>query len=378
MNAQYGSMDLNDDMDGPLRFNFDPGSLLPAFAIPSNQPNVSGGSPKLNRRPAGLQILSPRARAANASKVSLQPQLPSQNNAKDKGKGRVRPADIIELSDSDEEVEIVTFPTINSIQGPSQRVPSAGLTNTNKPPPPASSDAFTTLPAPIQEETIPRNIPLADRAAVEERADAGPREDAVVAETSNSNPLDRLIASVLEIIPDVDPGHVMALFTSNNPGGDAERASQLLEPILHSLFENGNYPKRQVETKRKRQEEGDVPTAGPSQHKKKKIETMVKMNVATIDRPPIASMDYYELSMVRQTYATRDVSYLPLVLAWGELPLCPDPLLEDDAYSTQEPLRASICTPYEPSKHQLDSRGFSEKNTDTPTDQWTHDRECGI
>jgi hypothetical protein len=355
MNAQYGPMDLNDDMDGPLRFNFDPGSLLPAFAIPSNQPNVSGGSPKLNRRPAALDILSPRARAANASKVLLQPQLPLHNNAKDKGKGRVRPADIIELSDSDEEVEVVTFPTINSIQGPSQRVPSAGVTNTNKPPLPASPNAFTTLPTPIQEEIVSRNIPQADRAAVEERANAVPRE---VAETSNSNPLDRLIASVLEIIPDVDPDHVMALFTANNPGGDAERASQLLEPILHSLFENGNYPKRQVEAKRKRQEEGDVPKAGPSQHKKKKIETVIKMNVATIDRPPIASMDYYELSMVCQTYATRDASYLPLVLAWGEVPLHPDPLLEDDAYSTQEPVRASICAPYEPSKRQLDSRGF--------------------
>lgn len=353
-------MDLNDDMDGPPRFNFDPGSLLPAFAITSSQPNVSGGPPKLNRRPTSLQILSPRARAANASKISLQPQLPLQSNSKDKGKGRVRPADIIELSDSDEEVEVVAFPTINSIPGPSQSVPSAGATSTNKPPPPALPDTFTglnTFPTLIQEELIPRNLPPAAHAAVEEKANAEPR-DAAVASTSNSNPLDRLIASVLEIIPDVDPDHLMLLFTANNPGGDAERASQLLEPILHSLFENVNYPKKQVEAKRKRQEEGDVPTAGPSQHKKKKIETVVKMNVATTDRPPVPSLEYYELSMVCQTYTTRDASYLPLVLARSEVPLCPNPLLKDDAHSTQEPLRANICTSYESSKLRLDSRRF--------------------
>jgi TRIAD3 protein (E3 ubiquitin-protein ligase RNF216) len=353
MNARYGSLDLSDDMDGPPRFNFDPESLLPALAMTIGQPDVSGSSSKLNRRPASLQILSPRARAVNASQPSLQPPLPSLNNPSPRDKGKGRAVDIIELSDSDDDVKIVAPSNIKSTPGPSQPVPSTVATGTNQILPPASFEAITepsTLPNLPQEEIAPRIASPPAQASIEGRVEALPREEPAVAGPSISNPLDRLIASVLEIIPDVDPAHLTVLFTTNNPGGDPQRAAQLLESILHSLLENGNYPKRQVEAKRKRQEERDIPTAGPSQPKRRKVETVVKMNVATTDRPRIPSMDYYKLSMVCHMYATREAAYLPLVLSWGEIPLCSGPLLEGDAHQTHEPLCSSICAPYEPPK----------------------------
>ena len=68
---------------------------------------------------------------------------------------------------------------------------------------------------------------------------------------------DVYVAQVLEIIPDVLPAHVLTLIERHHP----QFKNRVVEPVLHALFENPNYPKANVkgEGKRKRDGEDDQP-----------------------------------------------------------------------------------------------------------------------
>lgn len=289
-------MELEEDPGIP-RFNFDPASLVPGItmAAPSH-PRSMPSSSKLNARPTtSLQVLSPRARAVNAlGSPKLQPQqpaLPSSN--KHKGKGRARPVEIIELTDSDSD-EIPVASTSRFAAGPSRSIPSTIASGNNEPH--RHTPALRT-DNPVTAAIIPQREPtLASRLPTIAALGPGPAtlEDGSGAGSSKTNPLDQLLASVIEIVPDVDPDHVMSLYTSKC--GTVEGATGptgLLEAIVFTLLENANYPKKKTELKRKRREEPETSTAGPSTSKKRKV--VMKMNVATKDRPRIYSLSYYNL-----------------------------------------------------------------------------------
>ena len=64
------------------------------------------------------------------------------------------------------------------------------------------------------------------------------------------DPIDAYIARVLEIIPDVQPAHVHTLITQRiNTYKDGS-----VEQVLHTLFDDTNYPKIDKKGKRKREE----------------------------------------------------------------------------------------------------------------------------
>ncbi|TFY56114.1 hypothetical protein EVJ58_g7836 [Rhodofomes roseus] len=65
--------------------------------------------------------------------------------------------------------------------------------------------------------------------------------------------LDAYVAQVLEIVPDVLPEHVRMLVEQNEPTYEG----QVVERILHSLFELPNYPKADPQGKGKRKREDD-------------------------------------------------------------------------------------------------------------------------
>ncbi|KAG0695366.1 hypothetical protein DFH29DRAFT_271846 [Suillus ampliporus] len=70
------------------------------------------------------------------------------------------------------------------------------------------------------------------------------------------DPTDTYVARVLEIVPDVDPAHVLGLVEQSihNP---VNAGQNVLELVLHSLFENPNYPKVDRKGKRKRIEDDE-------------------------------------------------------------------------------------------------------------------------
>lgn len=349
MTARYGIIDLEDDPEIPT-FNFEAVSLPPALTMGTTGQSIRPrSSSKLNARSVtSLQVLSPRARAANAIGSPQQlPQPAAQTAARDKGKGRARPIDIIELSDSDSD-EAPVASTSRSAIGLSRPTPSAGW-------PPASSTRTPARDVEVTATSVPKRntppndvptLPVAPEATVEPVVAEQPRveEELHVAEASNVNHLDQLIASVLEIVPDVDPDHVKTMFTVNNPDGSIERATELLQPILHSLFESGNYPKK-VEAKRKRQEDPDAPVAGPSQPKKRRVETVVRMNIASRNRPRIYSANYSDLCMVRPImgHCYKSTDYLK-VLAWGQVSLPAQGIFNKEVCLKQLSLRSDFCT----------------------------------
>lgn len=66
-------------------------------------------------------------------------------------------------------------------------------------------------------------------------------------------PFDAYVAQIIEIIPDVLPAHVYSLVEQHYPN----YLDKVVEPVLHNLFENPDYPKADAKGKgkRKRDEE---------------------------------------------------------------------------------------------------------------------------
>ncbi|KIP03472.1 hypothetical protein PHLGIDRAFT_237858 [Phlebiopsis gigantea 11061_1 CR5-6] len=114
-------------------------------------------------------------------------------------------------------------------------------------------------------------------------------------------PVPRILAQVLEIIPDVEPTHVTKLIQHNLDiqrvdEGEGQPSSvdaydRALQGVLHTLFENPDYPK--VSKKRKRDAEDDGEGSGS-----KKAKALGEVDYADATRAKRYSKYYDELSLV--------------------------------------------------------------------------------
>lgn len=96
------------------------------------------------------------------------------------------------------------------------------------------------------------------------------------------------VARVLEIIPDVEPAHVLGLAVHfiHNP---VNAGQNVLELVLHSLFENPNYPKVDRKGKRKRTEDDPEGAA--------RGQPAPKIDYSATDREFKGGLHYFELAL---------------------------------------------------------------------------------
>ncbi|KAI0713080.1 hypothetical protein C8T65DRAFT_739128 [Cerioporus squamosus] len=215
--------------------------------------------------------------------VSSRDSSPSRNNARGskprtRSKRAVPPGDIIELTDSDSEVR----------PGPSQRQasrrsnsaavsqqrkekrkaePVAGPSGVRNAEPPLAAPRPPTPPVPLflpdLDDPLNLNVMAHFHAYAPAPEPVAPPEAAVpLAEPEAESvreaemvadedvPFDAYVAQVLEIIPDVLSAHVFSLIEQHYPNAKA----QVVETVLHVLFENPDYPKADAKGKRKRDE----------------------------------------------------------------------------------------------------------------------------
>ncbi|KAJ6596999.1 hypothetical protein DFH09DRAFT_972809 [Mycena vulgaris] len=99
------------------------------------------------------------------------------------------------------------------------------------------------------------------------------------------DPIPGYVAQVLEIIPDVDPEYALSLINQHYP----QSRDQVVEPVLHALFEDPAYPKLDKKGKRKRVEE-DV--RGDARGKPK-----AKLDYGTKDREYKGGIHYADLCL---------------------------------------------------------------------------------
>lgn len=194
----------------------------------------------------------------------------------------VRDEDIIEISDSDDELppRQTLQPTV---AGPSQ---------SHRPPAAIPRPLF--LPDAYDPESPPAT----------QQSDAGEFDDALDAAMPPAWPLsapsvpqvdlfDQYVAQVVEIVPDVDPEHVVELLRRHID----DYKDKAVEPVLHILFENPDYPKvEKGKGKGKRKREDD--DAGPSKAK-------VKVDYMDKRRQKHAGPWYNELALVSGEHTPR-------------------------------------------------------------------------
>ncbi|KAJ7509982.1 hypothetical protein B0H11DRAFT_1957067 [Mycena galericulata] len=100
------------------------------------------------------------------------------------------------------------------------------------------------------------------------------------------DPIPGFVTQVLEIIPDVDPEYALSLVRQHYP----QSQDQVLEPVLHALFEDPAYPKLDRKGKRKRVEDED-PADGRGKHK------AAKLDYGSKDREYKGGVHYAQLSI---------------------------------------------------------------------------------
>jgi E3 ubiquitin-protein ligase RNF216 len=138
--------------------------------------------------------------------------------------------------------------------------------------PPPISQAKARYPAPIVVDDIP------DELLESNLAHGSP--------SANIDPMDTYVARILEIIPDVQPTYILSLLEQH-----AEtRQDNVVEVVLHALFEDPKYPKIDKKGKRKR-EEGD--DEGEERGKSK-----VKVDYGNKDRVKQAGPLYSDIALV--------------------------------------------------------------------------------
>ena len=190
--------------------------------------------------------------------------------------------EVIELTDSDDDLPAPKRP--HHQPGPSQPTPATAAPNFGKPsgiladaPPPApgpsqhvmrreqqGDGAPLFLPASDDEQHVIRPPPVPVAQDVPDAALAHPPppppEPAAPQAPAPVDPTDEYIVRVLEIVPDVQPTHTLDLieqFMQSQPGN-------VVEFVLHALFENPSYPKVDQKGKHKQHEpDGDPIVRGP-------------------------------------------------------------------------------------------------------------------
>ena len=124
----------------------------------------------------------------------------------------------------------------------------------------------------------------------------------LLAEIFEPDPESATVARILEIIPDVEPGHLLDLVRKH---AQEHPADTLVEHVLHLLFEDSSYPRvdRKGKGKRKQDKEADVGRDGengvadadgnatPSKR--------TRIDYAAISRPFTGGVDYADLALVR-------------------------------------------------------------------------------
>lgn len=190
------------------------------------------------------------------------PPLPSQNLGKRRASGVVQlgGSEVIEISDS--EGDIPDFFVNEPLAGPSHSQFDDGV-----PLPlflPDFDDEF--FVGASQHNPLFIGSPEQPRGASAEleapvlpdplnNADHPDEENPTTPEEEESDPpLDRYLAQIVDIVPDVEPGHVLDLLSSHYP----DYKDQVVENILHKLFEDPKYPKiEKGKGKRKRDAEDE-------------------------------------------------------------------------------------------------------------------------
>ncbi|KAG2352593.1 hypothetical protein BDR07DRAFT_1313156 [Suillus spraguei] len=99
---------------------------------------------------------------------------------------------------------------------------------------------------------------------------------------------DVCVARVLEIVPDVEPAHVLEL-AEHFIHDPANAAQNVLELVLHSLLENPNYPKVDRKGKRKRTEDDEEGAA--------RGQPVPKIDYGATDREFKGGIHYFELAL---------------------------------------------------------------------------------
>ena len=217
--------------------------------------------------------------------------------------------EIIELTDSDDDLPMRVAPKIlQHNQGSSRPTPatSNAALAFGKPNPeilaaPGPSEHVARreqhgdarplfLPESDEEQHVihPPSLPVA-----QDVHDAPPHPQPVPPEPvaphapAPADPIDEYIVRVLEIVPDVQPTHVLSLieqFMQSQPGN-------VVEFVLHALFENPSYPKVDKKGKHKRDESGGDPNVRGS--------SKPKVDYTSKDRVYNCSPHYFESSLVR-------------------------------------------------------------------------------
>lgn len=258
---------------------------------------------------------------------SPEPPSPSMSHArpkfKSKQKPRLRtvPLPVIDVSDDDDDDAFPFFiqtkkSSQNTVSGPSSLSnksaalqpkigPSASFDNLPNTPP-RKSKPSTARPSPLflssDEENQPppspslrASSPVGQRFSPFEVVDMegvlpaapSPAIEALEPEP-DVDPISKYVARVLEIIPDVEPDHLLNLVTTCLPTyGD-----QVVEHVLHSLFEDPTYPKAEKKGKCKRKQIDDDPDGHGIPSKRTKIDYGNK------DRPYTGGVHYADLALV--------------------------------------------------------------------------------
>ncbi|KAF7294852.1 hypothetical protein MIND_01023100 [Mycena indigotica] len=203
---------------------------------------------------------------------------------------------------------------------------------------------LSSSPEPVHRYPISKPIELND-SDDEHHATQSRRRD-------NNKPVDAVsgyVAQVLEVIPDVDPPHLEGLVRQqllNAP-------ENVLESVLHILFEDPTYPKSDKKGKRKRVEEDDNPRNKPK----------AKIDYASQDRPYNGGVHYPQLAIeqlmadfplipkpyLRQTLLAHHSLYAPThiflkSLRDGELPYTPKTIPSRPAKGKQKALQDAEFT----------------------------------
>ncbi|KAH8112643.1 hypothetical protein DFH11DRAFT_1511497 [Phellopilus nigrolimitatus] len=117
-----------------------------------------------------------------------------------------------------------------------------------------------------------------------------------VARDEAVNPIDEYLSQILEVVPDVQPEHVVALITQHLPAyGD-----QVVMTVLHLLFESP-YPKVQRNKGKRKQDADDAESRPPAKAPKK--------DYGTRNRPYEGGAHYIEMSINQLMI---DFPYIPL------------------------------------------------------------------
>ncbi|KAI0665506.1 hypothetical protein C8Q78DRAFT_986254 [Trametes maxima] len=118
------------------------------------------------------------------------------------------------------------------------------------PPPPPLQEVVPPVPHDPPHDQMPAPVPQAP-----------PLQE-------SRDPFDAYVVQVLEIIPDVSPTHVYSLLEQHYPS----HQENVVEHVLHTLFENPGYPKADAKGKGKRKRDADDDGQEPVRAVKPKID----------------------------------------------------------------------------------------------------------